>query len=352
MMEINTAQAKDLIVDCIRAQLVPMLTGSPGTGKSALIHAIAEEFNLKVIDMRLGQCDPTDLNGFPTIDKESQKAKYMPMDTFPLETDALPMKSEATADKPATFYEGWLLFLDEMNSAPLAVQAAAYKLVLDHAVGQFKMHPKVAIVAAGNKDTDNAIVNRMGTAMQSRMIHLSLATDHKVWMDWAVGAGIDHRITSFINFTPKNLHKFDPDHSDVTFACNRTWEFASRLISPYPGQIPNDKRPLLAGTISEGMAAEFMGFCKIYKTLPTVADILKNPEGIKMPEEPSQMYALSGSIANHCEAGQIEPLMKFVNRMNLEFQVITLQELMKRKREMVKAPPVMEWISRNAKELF
>jgi len=41
--------------------LVPNLLGSPGCGKSALIHQIAEEFNLKVIDLRLSQCDPTDL---------------------------------------------------------------------------------------------------------------------------------------------------------------------------------------------------------------------------------------------------------------------------------------------------
>jgi len=210
----------------------------------------------------------------------------------------------------------------------------------------------VAIVAAGNKETDNAIVNRMGTAMQSRMVHLSLAVDFKAWMEWATSSGIDHRITSFINYKPGNLSKFNPNHSDVTFACSRTWEFCSRLIKPYPGQIPREKRPLIAGTISEGMAAEFMGFCKIYKTLPTVQDIIKNPIGLKMPEEPSELFALSGSIANHMTAESAEPLMKFVERMQLEFQVITLQELFKRKKELVKAPPVMAWVSKNAKELF
>lgn len=62
MIEVNTEQAKELIIDCIRSSLVPFLSGSPGSGKSSLVHAIAEEFNLQVIDLRLAQCDPTDLN--------------------------------------------------------------------------------------------------------------------------------------------------------------------------------------------------------------------------------------------------------------------------------------------------
>jgi len=114
MIEVNTKEAKELIIDCIKSNLVCMLTGSPGVGKSALIHGIADEHNLQVIDVRLGQCDPSDLLGFPMVDKESGKADYMPMSTFPLESDPLP------AGKA-----GWLLFLDEMNSAPMAVQAAS-----------------------------------------------------------------------------------------------------------------------------------------------------------------------------------------------------------------------------------
>jgi len=99
---VNTVQAKKLLIDCIKSGLVPMLEGSPGVGKSSIVNQIAKEFNMQVIDMRLSQCDPTDLNGFPFMDVESGKAHYKPMATFPLETDPLP------EDK-----KGWLLFLDE-----------------------------------------------------------------------------------------------------------------------------------------------------------------------------------------------------------------------------------------------
>lgn len=61
-MQINTTQAQSIITKCIQAGLVPLLKGSPGAGKSSIVHALAKQYKLKVIDLRLSQCDPTDLN--------------------------------------------------------------------------------------------------------------------------------------------------------------------------------------------------------------------------------------------------------------------------------------------------
>ena len=61
-MQIKMSQAFDCVSRTIRKKLVPMLVGSPGAGKSALIHSVAKHYNLKLIDVRLSQCDPTDLN--------------------------------------------------------------------------------------------------------------------------------------------------------------------------------------------------------------------------------------------------------------------------------------------------
>jgi hypothetical protein len=343
-MTVNTVQAKELIIDCLESKLVPMITGSPGGGKSALVSQIAQDFNLKVIDMRLSQCDPTDLLGFPKV--TGDRAEYIPMITFPLEGDSLPTDS---SNKPMN---GWLLFLDEFNSAPLSVQAASYKLVLDRAVGVYNLHENVAVVCAGNKSTDNAIVNRMSTAMQSRMIHLELESDSNTWLDWAHQNDIDFRVTSYINFKPNILNSFNPDHDDKTFPCGRTWEFMSRLISKWPTTIPDSKRALLAGTVGEGTAREFMGFCKVFQDLPTIAKIIGNPLVIQMPTEPSILYAVSGTISAHAETDNIAPLIQFVQRMPIEFQVITLQDALKRNRSLLNEPSIKQWISDNAKELY
>lgn len=58
---IKPSNAKFFLTKTLNAGLVPFLHGSPGMGKSDIIKSIAEDFNLKLIDLRLSQCDPSDL---------------------------------------------------------------------------------------------------------------------------------------------------------------------------------------------------------------------------------------------------------------------------------------------------
>lgn len=337
-MQVKASQASSMIASCIKAKLVPMLVGSPGTGKSSIVHNIAETYGLKVIDLRLSQEDPTSLAGFPTI--TGGKSDYIPMAHFPIEGDAIPKG-----------YNGWLLFLDEFNSASPAVQAAAYKLVLDRKVGQASLHKNLAIVCAGNLETDSAIVVPMSTALQSRLVHIELASHVNEWLDWAYENGIDHRITSYIKFKPGNLYAFSPDHTDKTFACNRTWEFANRILKVTEDG-DSERLPLLAGTISEGIAREFIGFCAIDRDLPKMEKIIANPEIVKVPSEPSILFALTGSISHNANKENIGQLMKYVNRLPKEFQVVTLREVVRRNKPLVAHSAVQEWITESADSLF
>jgi len=79
--------------------------GSPGIGKSYIVNDIAKKNNLEIVDVRLSQLDAVDLRGIPSI--KGDQTKWMPPVFLPKDKDA----------------KG-ILFLDELNSAPLSVQAA------------------------------------------------------------------------------------------------------------------------------------------------------------------------------------------------------------------------------------
>ena len=106
------SKAKEAIITCMKARLVPFLQSSPGVGKSSGVNDIGNEYGLKVIDVRLSSLEPTDLQGLPWFN--NGKAQFQPFDLFPLEDTPIPQG-----------YQGFLLFLDEFNSASRAVQAAA-----------------------------------------------------------------------------------------------------------------------------------------------------------------------------------------------------------------------------------
>lgn len=337
-MQVKISQAVTMLTAFIKAKLVPLLTGSPGLGKSQIYQQIADAYNLLLIDVRLGQCDVTDLNGFPQI--KGNKAGYLPMDTFPIEGDPIPKG-----------YSGWLLLFDELTSAVPALQAAAYKIILDRKIGLHNLHKNVAVCAAGNLETDNAVVQPMSTALQSRMVHLELVVDHKEWINWASEHSIDPQITSYINFKPGNLYTFSPDHTDKTYASPRTWEFANRVLQVVEPGSP-DLLPMLAGTLGEGVAREFIGFCKIYQNLPRIEQIMANPEGITVPVEPSILFALTGSISHNANQENFGSLCTFVERLPIEFQVVCLRETVRRNKAMMGHAAIQKWIAKSATELF
>jgi len=337
-MELSTKDIPEAVVNVLYAGKVPFIKGSPGIGKSDIIRQVAEELNLKVIDFRLSQADPTDLQGFPGV--VEGRSTFYPGEMFPIEGDEIP-----------TGYNGWLLFLDEMNSAPLSVQAAAYKLCLDKQIGQYSLHKNVAIVGAGNKSTDKAITQRIGTAMQSRLVHLNMAVDPDHWLKWANVAGIDHRITSFIEFRKELLHKFDPSHADDTFACPRTWAFLSDIIKGKE-KLSHIDVVTAAGTVGEGCALEFKGFSEIFQSLPKISEIMNKPDTVKIPNEPSVHYALAGLISYEVNVNNINNLSKFVERLPADFQVVTWKSAVRRNAEIIESPYIDAWITKNAQEML
>ena len=324
---------KRAIERAFAAELVPFVKGSPGLGKSAIIRQIAQEHNLKVLDLRLGQCDPTDILGFPNI--EDGRSVYHPPKDIPIEGDEIP-----------TGYNGWLLFLDEMNTAPKAVQAASYKL-LDRMMGQTKLHSAVFIAAAGNKDTDGAITTTMSSATLSRLVNLELDVNLDDWQQWAITQNIDYRIVSFLNFKEELLHKFDPKNLKEPFPCPRTWAFVDRLINGIDISLEKDLA-LISGIVGKGAAREFIEYCAVYGEIKTIDEILQNPDDIEIKNRPDIKYAYAGYVASKIEPKNAAQLMKFINRLPVEFQIVTLSNAVKAKPAIVQVPEIQDWVMKYA----
>jgi hypothetical protein len=330
----------DLVIEYLQCNLVPMITGSPGIGKSDVVRQVAQNFNLKVIDLRLAQMDPVDMMGFASRNDKTGKGYYLPMETFPLESDPIPAG-----------YAGWLLFLDELTSAKDAIQAAAYKVILDRMVGSNPLHKNVAIVAAGNKESDNAIVQPMSSALKSRMVHLEVEVNPNHFCEYASAKGWDQRIISYLNFRPDNVYTFKPDSTGATYACPRTWEFANRLMPKL--KIDSLKAlTLLAGCLDEGVAREFQAFCAIRKELPDLKLIMLNPEHADIPEEPSVLWALCGEISAKMTTANAGQLVKYLRRVSVECRVISIRQAVKRLPILGKEPEIEAMIIADAAAYF
>lgn len=313
-------QVRSFIVDTMYAGLVPFVQSSPGMGKSSIMHSIADEMGLHLIDHRLSTSAPEDMSGLPefyTDASGNRRSRFVPFDIFPI-----------AGDTPPNGKQGWMLFLDEANSGTKMVQAACYKLILDKMTGQYPLHERVAITMAGNLASDRAIVNSLSTAMQSRIVHLEMEVSHREWLeDVAFAQGYDDRVVAFLNWKEDYLMDFRPEHQEKTFCCPRTWEFVNKMLAN-GAEVTDAKTALFAGTITSGVAVDFVQFCQIYKDLITIEDVLRDPRGTPVPSGADRRWAVVSHLMNKVTDKTFSDVVDFINRMDLSFRVLFYRGLL------------------------
>ena len=276
--------AKRAIRKAVSTRRPVFLWGPPGIGKSDLVKQIGEDAGREVIDVRLALWEPTDIKGIPYYNAEQGKMVWAP----PAE---LPTDPESTA----------LIFLDELNSAPPAVQAAAYQLILNRRVGTYELPKGVDVVAAGNREGDRGVTYRMPAPLANRFVHLEMKVDFDDWQEWATGNKIHPEVVGYVSFAKQDLYDFDPKSPSKAFATPRSWMFVSELLDGEDSDT-DTLHNLIAGAIGDGLAVKFMAHRKIAAKLPKPEDILSGKEKELKVKEVSAMYSLTTSLCYELQA--------------------------------------------------
>lgn len=334
MTPINARELEQAIMIDLDTGLVPFIKGSPGIGKSAMMRSIARKGNLKLIIVHGSILEPTDINGFPDIG--GKYARFKTFEMFPLEGEPLPINPET--GEP---YAGWLLFLDEINSASTETQAALYAVVLDKKVGQEKLHPSCYIVAAGNLRSDNAIVNTQSSAMTSRMVNYEMKLVESIFLEDVVAPQNWHfMVAAYLEWKPENLHRFDPKKAEDPYPCPRTWDMLqARMTAQDDYEWENSRghiqkgfnyeathnRASAEGLIGQEIGRDFITFCRVFGQIPTTKAIINDPLGIALPDSRGLQFALVVQLRKEVEVHTLDEVYQFVERLDPEFRVTFLR---------------------------
>jgi hypothetical protein len=285
---VTAIQARKSLLKAFKVKRPLFLWGPPGIGKSELVEGIAGELGGLMIDLRLGQMEPTDIRGIPFYNKESGKMEWAPPVELP---DA----------ETASQYPIVVLFMDELNSAPPSVQSAAYQLILNRRIGKYVLPDNVVMVAAGNRESDKGVTYRMPTPLANRFIHQEMKVDFAAYQEWAVQNRIHKDVVGYLSFAKQDLYDFDAKSASRAFATPRSWTFVSQLLED-EGNDDDTLMNLIAGTVGEGLAVKFMAHRKIASKMPDPADILSGKVKDLNVKEVSAMYSLVISMCYELKA--------------------------------------------------
>ncbi len=326
----NLNEARQAIEAYLAAGVAPFMWGAPGIGKSDLGRQIAKDEGVKMIDYRSSLVDPVDLRGLPQINGDT--TKWLPPDELP----------QVERDGPNGY-----LFLDELNVAPQSVQAAMFGLVLDRKLGEYRLPDGWKIIAAGNRQSDRAAAQRMPTALANRFAHIDVEADTETFTDWAVRNGLSPDVIAFLRFRPALLHNMEGQNVRA-FPSPRSWHFVSNVMKTSQNKSVEFLLPLVTGLIGEGPAAEFMAFHRLSKDLPSLDLIMANPNGAKVPTEPSAKYAIATGLATKItNDDEFRACVTYIQRVGAEYEQLMVIDAQKINVGLSHTQTFVEWAQRN-----
>jgi len=254
-----------------------MLWGPPGVGKSQMVAQIAARHDVPVIDIRLSQMEPSDLRGIPF--RQGERVEW-----------AVPaMLPDVERHGP-----NGVLFLDEITSAPPVVSAAAYQLILDRRLGEYRVPDGWAIFAAGNRQGDRGVTYSMPAPLANRFSHFEVETHLDDWAAWAYASGIDEQVIAFLRFRPELLFDFDPAHNPVAFPSPRSWEFAHRALRKF-ADAPDLLPGALQACVGPAAGIELSAFVANLDQMPDL-DAITRGELVSVPREIDLQYAVAAAL--------------------------------------------------------
>ena len=265
-----------------------MVWGPPGIGKSETFQQITDSYiaegkKAKLIDARLSLWDPTDLKGYPYYNKETNRMSFSSPDELPTEAEAAE-------------YDIIVLFLDELNGAAPATQAAAYQLILNRAIGKYKLPDNVVIAAAGNRETDKGVTYRMPKPLANRFLHYEVRVDFQDWFDWAIKNNQHPDVIGYVTTFKDDLYNFDASSAERSFATPRSWAFISDTIEDVEGFNEEEVTDMVAAGIGEGLALKFKAHRQVAAQLPNPTDILDGKVKELKTDNISAKYSLTTAL--------------------------------------------------------
>jgi hypothetical protein len=283
----------------VAARVPVLLWGAPGTGKTSAIRAMADAAGLPCETVIASIREPSDFAGLPVV--VGQGVRFAP---------------PAWAQRLAAAGRG-LLFLDELSTAPPAVQAALLRVVLERVVGDLDLPAEVAVVAAANPPEQAADGWDLSAPLANRLCHLTWEINPRVVADGLAGGWAPPRIpeltgdwaaaeimarglvAAFLRVRPvlACAPPTDPATAGRGWPSPRTWEMTARLwaAADTAGVGGQTRSALVRGCVGDGAGAEFLTWLA-EMDLPDPEEVLADPDSFTLPDRADRAYAALAAV--------------------------------------------------------
>ncbi|MGW2049115.1 AAA family ATPase [Streptomyces sp. NPDC001858] len=290
----------------VAADLPVLLWGEPGIGKTAALTQLADALDLPLTTVIASVHEPSDFSGLPVVGDDPAE-------------QGVPMAPPDWAVRLVRAGRG-LLFLDELSTAPPAVQAALLRLVLERRIGALQLPAGVRIVAAANPRSSAADGWELSPPLANRFVHLQWTHDHEVvvrglggtWPRATLPRLDPERLPEAVDFArravcgllaarPTLVHRLPSGETrrGGAWPSPRSWDMTLSLLAfaTAAGSSREVLSLLVRGTVGDGPGLELLASLD-RMDLPDPETLLADPAGAELPERGDLRQAvLDGVVA-------------------------------------------------------
>lgn len=310
-----------------------LIVGPPGIGKTEIVIAAAKSAGCDIVLMHPAVSDPTDFKGLPGI--VNGHAEFLPYGQ---------LRKLIEADKPT------VAFIDDIGQSPHSVQAALMQLLQQREIDGMKISDHVTFCGATNDSSHMAGVQSILEPVKSRWDTIvQLEVDHMEWVKWARKKNLREEIIAWVMFKGMEaLHDFQPTRELRNSPCPRTIYNAARLFAA-----GLHSRDTLAGAAGEGWASGFLGFVRVYRSLPDPDECIKNPDKAPVPngDDASTIFAIAVAVSLRATKDNFTNVTKYLKRLPKETEVFAVRDTIARESSLTNTPAFTNWACDNIKAL-
>ncbi len=212
-----------------------------------------------------------------------------------------------------------LLFLDELTTAPPAVQAAMLRIVLERVVGDLPLPAGVRVVAAANPPEQAADGWELSAPLANRLVHIDWPVDAATIADGlAIGfppppasshtgpdparlATARATVAAFLKVRPTLVLQVPTVATQAGrgWPSPRSWETVATLLGmcDTAGADDDVRVTLISGAVGDGAAIEFLSW-QANADLPDPETVLADPDSFELPERSDRAFAVLTAVAS------------------------------------------------------
>lgn len=251
-------------------------------------------------------------------------------------------------------YDGGIIVVDEMDKADVDVKKVIGEAALSGRLGPHVLPAGWIVWMAGNRQKDRSGSTKELDHLINRRMEIDVTDDVESWNDFALKHGVSGISMAFANQNLQIVFSEGVPEKQGPWCTPRSLveadDYMRVLARDNGGVIPNDPETLeeISGMIGEAAAAQLFAFIKIAEKMPKYEDIVKDPAGSKLPQQPDEQMLVCYTLAGRTDKADVAPVVQYMERMPKEFGVVFAKALVNRDHMLVVHPAIHAWLSRNA----